>query len=221
MWWIRQAVGRAVADHARTIRLPVHLLDQINHLARVSRELTLELGREPTSAEIALASDLIDESDREQIQARLSKGKRLSSRQARVLRQKTRKVRYILALEQEPAGLDTPVGDEDNSVLADFVPNEFRDAPFESTAQVLLKEDVARVLVGLSERQREVIILRFGLRDGESHTLEEIGQQYGVTRERIRQIEAKALRLLRHPVRSKILRDYLKPSTPKRQDAST
>ena len=179
-WWIRQAITRAIADQARTIRIPVHMVETINKLVRVSRRLVQEYGREPTSEEIGRGMDLPAE-----------------------------RVREILKVAQEPVSLETPIGEEEDSNLGDFVPDLTMMTPAEAASQQLLKETVEDVLSSLTLRERRVLQLRFGLDDGRSRTLEEVGREFGVTRERIRQIEAKALRKLRHPSRSKRLRDYL------------
>ena len=179
-WWIRQAISRAIADQARTIRIPVHLVDTINRLARVSRRLAQELGRDPTTAEIAAVAGMPAE-----------------------------RVREILRISQEPVSLETPVGQEEDSTLGEFIEDERALAPVDAAAATLLREQVQEVLWTLNERERRVIELRFGLDDGRIYTLEEVGKAFGVTRERIRQIEAKALRKLRHPHRSRKLRDFL------------
>ena len=179
-WWIRQAITRAIADQARTIRIPVHMVETINKLVRVSRRLVQEYGREPTSEEIGLGMDLPAE-----------------------------RVREIIKVSQEPVSLETPIGEEEDSHLGDFVPDTETLAPADAAGQQLLKETVEEVLSSLTLRERRVLQLRFGLEDGRSRTLEEVGREFGVTRERIRQIEAKALRKLRHPSRAKRLRDYL------------
>ena len=179
-WWIRQAITRAIADQARTIRIPVHMVETINKLLRVSRRLVQEYGREPTSEEIGAGMDVPPE-----------------------------KVREILKISQEPVSLETPIGEEEDSHLGDFIEDRSTLAPAEAASYQLLKEQVDDVLFTLSEREAKVLQLRFGLEDGRSRTLEEVGRDFGVTRERIRQIEAKALRKLRHPTRSKKLRDFL------------
>lgn len=179
-WWIRQAITRSIADQARTIRIPVHMVETINKLIRVSRQLLQELGREPTPEEIAKVMDMSEE-----------------------------KVREILKIAQEPVSLETPIGEEEDSHLGDFIPDEDVPAPAEAAAFTMLKEQLVEVLDTLTEREQKVLILRFGLEDGHARTLEEVGKQFDVTRERIRQIEAKALRKLRHPSRSKKLKDYL------------
>jgi RNA polymerase primary sigma factor len=179
-WWIRQAITRAIADQARTIRIPVHMVETINKLLRVSRRLVQEYGREPTSEEIGLGMEVPPE-----------------------------KVREILKISQEPVSLETPIGEEEDSHLGDFIEDRGALAPSEAASYQLLREQVDDVLYTLSEREARVLQLRFGLEDGRSRTLEEVGRDFGVTRERIRQIEAKALRKLRHPSRSKKLRDFL------------
>ena len=179
-WWIRQAITRAIADQARTIRIPVHMVETINKLLRVSRRLVQEYGREPTSKEIGAGMEVPPE-----------------------------KVREILKISQEPVSLETPIGEEEDSHLGDFIEDRSALAPSEAASYQLLKEQVDDVLDTLSDREARVLQLRFGLEDGRSRTLEEVGRDFGVTRERIRQIEAKALRKLRHPSRSKKLRDFL------------
>ena len=179
-WWIRLAITRAIADHARTIRIPVHMVETINKLIRVSRQLLQELGREPTPEEIAAELDMPVE-----------------------------RVREILKISQEPVSLETPIGEEEDSHLGDFIQDDNVPVPAEAAAQTLLKEQLDEVLDTLTEREQKVLRLRFGMDDGRARTLEEVGKEFDVTRERIRQIEAKALRKLRHPSRSRKLRDYL------------
>ena len=179
-WWIRQAITRAIADQARTIRIPVHMVETINKLVRVSRRLVQEYGREPTSEEIGRELELPPE-----------------------------RVREIMKVSQEPVSLETPIGEEEDSHLGDFLPDEAALAPADAASHQLLKEQVMDVLSSLTPRERKVLELRFGLEDGRSRTLEEVGREFNVTRERIRQIEAKALRKLRHPTRSRKLKDYL------------
>jgi RNA polymerase primary sigma factor len=179
-WWIRQAITRAIADQARTIRIPVHMVETINRLIRISRRLLQDLGREPTSEEIAAQMEISPE-----------------------------KVREIIKVSQEPVSLETPIGEEEDSHLGDFIEDHTALAPAEAASHQLLKEQVEDVLDSLTERERKVLQLRFGLDDGRSRTLEEVGKEFHVTRERIRQIEAKALRKLRHPSRSRKLKDYL------------
>lgn len=179
-WWIRQAITRAIADQARTIRIPVHMVETINKLIRIQRQLLQELGRDPSAEEIATEMDMSPE-----------------------------KVREIQKIAQEPVSLETPIGEEDDSHLGDFIPDDDALAPADAAAYELLKEQLEDVLDTLTEREENVLRLRFGLDDGRTRTLEEVGKVFGVTRERIRQIEAKALRKLRHPSRSKRLKDFL------------
>lgn len=179
-WWIRQAITRAIADQARTIRIPVHMVETINKLIRVSRQLLQDLGREPTPEELSVEMAMPVE-----------------------------KVREILKIAQEPVSLETPIGEEEDSHLGDFIPDDDIPAPAEAAAFTLLKEQLMEVLDTLTDREEKVLRLRFGLDDGRARTLEEVGKEFNVTRERIRQIEAKALRKLRHPSRSKKLKDYL------------
>ncbi len=178
-WWIRQAITRALADQARTIRIPVHMVETINRLIKISRQLLQELGRDPTVEEIAHEMGLTPE-----------------------------KVREVIKISQEPISLETPIGEEEDSHLGDFIEDQEAVAPAEAASVMLLKEKMADVLQNLTDRERKVLVLRFGLEDGHQRTLEEVGQEFGVTRERIRQIEAKALRKLRHPSRGKALKDY-------------
>ena len=179
-WWIRQAITRSIADQARTIRIPVHMVETINKLMRVQRQLIQEYGREPTPEEIAAEMDLSVE-----------------------------KVREIIKIAQEPVSLETPIGEEEDSHLGDFIPDDDVPAPADAAARSMLREQLMEVLDTLTEREQKVLKLRFGLEDGRTRTLEEVGKQFDVTRERIRQIEAKALRKLRHPSRSKKLKDFL------------
>ena len=179
-WWIRQAITRAIADQARTIRIPVHMVETINKLIRIKRQLLQELGRDPTPEEIALEMEMEPE-----------------------------KVREILKIAQEPVSLETPIGEEEDSHLGDFIPDDEVQAPSDVATFTLLREQLSNVLHTLTDREQKVLRLRFGLDDGRARTLEEVGKEFDVTRERIRQIEAKALRKLRHPSRSKKLKDYL------------
>ena len=179
-WWIRQAITRAIADQARTIRVPVHMVETINKLSRYQRQLTLELNREPTDEELAKKMGMSPD-----------------------------KVREVIKIAQDPVSLETPIGEEEDSHLGDFVPDESNMSPEDFTIHEMLKEEIGDVLLTLTEREEQVLRLRFGLDDGSPKTLEEVGQMFGVTRERIRQIEAKALRKLRHPSRSRKLKDFL------------
>lgn len=179
-WWIRQAITRALADQARTIRVPVHMVETINKMARVQRQMTLELNREPSEEELADKMGISVD-----------------------------KVREVMKISQDPVSLDTPIGEEDDSHLGDFIKDERSMSPEEYATNEILKEEIKNVLMTLQEREQEVLELRFGLVDGTSHTLEEVGKKFNVTRERIRQIEAKALRKLRHPSRAKKLKDFL------------
>ena len=179
-WWIRQAITRAIADQARTIRIPVHMVETINKLVRISRQLLQELGRDPHPEEVAREMGI-----------------------------SVARVHEIMKIAQEPVSLETPIGEEEDSHLGDFIEDEAAPAPAEAASFMLLREQLEEVLETLTDREKNVLRLRFGLEDGRSRTLEEVGQSFGVTRERIRQIEAKALRKLRHPSRSKVLRDFL------------
>ena len=179
-WWIRQSISRAIADHARTIRIPVHMVETINRVSRASHELVQDLGRDPTTGEIAQKLNLSQE-----------------------------KVEEIMRVAQEPISLETPVGEEDDSHLGDFIQDEDASEPADAATFTMLREQLAGVLKTLTPREEKVLCLRYGLTDGKMHTLEEVGEEFDVTRERIRQIEAKALRKLRHPSRSKILKDFL------------
>jgi RNA polymerase primary sigma factor len=208
-WWIRQAISRAIADQARTIRIPVHMVETINRLIRTQRRLLQELGREPTSKEIALEMELLSEEDHLAIDQARSSGQPLDPAVERRWRRAATKVRRIIRIAQEPMSLETPIGSEENSYLGDFIEDESVVGPVDAASKQLLKEQMQDILDSLSERERKVLEMRFGLVDGQGRTLEEVGQEFGVTRERIRQIEAKALRKLRHPIRSRKLRDYL------------
>ena len=208
-WWIRQAISRAIADQARTIRIPVHMVESINRQIRVQRRLMQELGRDPTPEEIALEMEYLPPEDRELIEAAQATGQPMEAGLNRRLQIAAAKVRRVMRISQEPMSLETPVGTEDNSSLADFIEDDSLPGPADQASRHLLKEQMEEILKGLSERERKVLEMRFGLKDGTARTLEEVGQEFGVTRERIRQIEAKALRKLRHPIRSRKLRDYL------------
>jgi RNA polymerase primary sigma factor len=213
-WWIRQAISRAIADQARTIRIPVHMVETISHLIRAQRRLQQELGRDPTPEDIALDPDMaatvgLEEEERELIQEVLNNEVRLDPLMERKLRRATNRVEQIMRISQEPMSLETPVGTEEDSYLGDFIRDESILEPDDATSKQLLREQMRTILNSLNQRERRVLEMRFGLKDGRGHTLEEVGQAFGVTRERIRQIEAKALRKLRHPLRSRKLRDYL------------
>lgn len=208
-WWIRQAITRAIADQARTIRIPVHMVETINRVNRISRRLTQELGREPTAEEIALEMDFLPLEERRAILEAQARGELLDPMLMRHLRRAALKVRRIIKISQEPMSLEMPVGQEENSSLADFIEDESVMAPADQASRELLREQMRDALEVLSDRERQVLEMRFGLIDGQPRTLEEVGQAFQVTRERIRQIEAKALRKLRHPLRSRKLKDYL------------
>ncbi len=208
-WWIRQAISRAIADQARTIRIPVHMVESINRQVRIQRRLAQELGRDPSPEEIALEMDLLAPEDRQAIEASVRAHKTLDPELQRRWQRAAQKVQRISRVSQEPMSLDMPVGQEENSYLGDFIEDDNLPGPADAASHQLLREQMQDILDQLSPREREVLEMRFGLGDGTSHTLEEVGQYFGVTRERIRQIEAKALRKLRHPIRSRKLRDYL------------
>ncbi len=208
-WWIRQAISRAIADQARTIRIPVHMVETINRLMRVQRQLTQDLGAEPSAEQIALEMDFLSAEDTQAIKLIRRDGIKMDAALQRKLRRAAQKVRRIMRLSQEPMSLEMPIGQEDNSQLGDFIEDDKVPGPVDAASRQLLKEQIRSALGVLSEREREVLEMRFGLTDGQDHTLEEVGKHFGVTRERIRQIEAKALRKLRHPTRSRQLRDYL------------
>jgi RNA polymerase primary sigma factor len=208
-WWIRQAISRAIADQARTIRIPVHMVETINRLVRIQRELLQKLGADPSAEQIALEMDFMTKDEREAIKLLRREGRPLDPNLQRKLRRAAQKVRKIMRISQEPMSLDMPIGQEDSSQLGDFIPDENMPGPVESANKQLVKEQIRNALGVLSDREREVLQMRFGLQDGQDHTLEEVGKHFGVTRERIRQIEAKALRKLRHPTRSRQLREYL------------
>ncbi len=208
-WWIRQAISRAIADQARTIRIPVHMVDTINRLIHAQRRLTQQFGREPTPEELALELGYLEPEEREIVERALNTGEPLDPALERKLRRAAQKVQRILRVAQEPMSLETPVGDEEESSLIDFVEDNSMPTPGDEASRSMLKEQMQDVLKALTPREREVLELRFGLKDGRFYTLEEVGRKLGVTRERVRQIEAKALRKLRHPQRSHKLRDYL------------
>lgn len=208
-WWIRQAISRAIADQARTIRIPVHMVETINRLMRVQRDLIQELGGEPSAEQIALEMEFLSAEETNAIKEIREAGIRMDPGLQRKLRRAAQKVRKIMRISQEPMSLEMPIGQEDSSLLGDFIPDDNVLGPVDAASRQLLKEQIRSALGVLSEREREVLEMRFGLQDGQDHTLEEVGKHFGVTRERIRQIEAKALRKLRHPTRSRQLRDYL------------
>jgi RNA polymerase primary sigma factor len=208
-WWIRQAISRAIADQARTIRIPVHMVETINRLMRVQRRLVQELGREPTSEELALEMEMLEPEEISAILRSHAEETALDPGLDRKWRRAAAKVRKIIRIAQEPMSLETPVGTEESSQLGDFIEDETMPEPVDAAARELLKEQVQSALSVLTERERQVLEMRFGLQDGKDYTLEEVGKYFNVTRERIRQIEAKALRKLRHPTRSRHLRDYL------------
>ncbi len=208
-WWIRQSISRSIADQARTIRIPVHIFETFNRLMQVQRQLTQTLGRTPTPEEMALEADFLDPKDKQQIQ-RLKGNMNLLPHDVRLRwMHAASKVGQVLRAAEEPVSLESPVGSEDNSMLGDFIEDEEAQEPMDAAAREMLREQVKNALAVLSPREREVMEMRFGLLDGKDHTLEEVGQAFNVTRERIRQIEAKALRKLRHPTRSRQLRDFL------------
>jgi RNA polymerase primary sigma factor len=208
-WWIRQAISRAIADQARTIRIPVHMFETINRLMRTQRRLVQDLGREPTSEELALEMDFLEPEIRMAITRKLDAEEPIEPSLERKWKRAAAKVRSIMRIAQEPMSLETPIGSEDSSQLGDFIEDDSMPEPVDAAAKELLKEQVENALSVLSERERQVLEMRFGLLDGKDYTLEEVGKYFNVTRERIRQIEAKALRKLRHPTRSRHLRDYL------------
>jgi len=209
-WWIRQAVSRAIADQARTIRIPVHMYETINKIVKVQRDLVQQLSHEPTVEELALELDYMTPEESAAIKRALANDEPLDPALNRKWRTAVSKIRDILRIAMDPMSLETPVGNQDDSTeLGDFLPDESVLEPGDAASKELLREQIRDVLGFLTDREREVLEMRFGLNDGKDHTLEEVGKSFGVTRERIRQIEAKALRKLRHPSRSKSLRDYL------------
>jgi len=208
-WWIRQSINRSIAEQARTIRIPVHLFESITRILRAQRTLTQQLGREPTNEELALEVGYLPASDMQSILRAHAEGQQLVPEVQRRLEYAIQKVDRVLRSAEEPVSIDGPVGDEESSSLGDFIEDEDAPSPIDAAARQMLREQVQSALTSLSEREREVLELRFGLKDGKEHTLEEVSRYFDVTRERIRQIEAKALRKLRHPSRSRQLRDYL------------
>jgi RNA polymerase primary sigma factor len=208
-WWIRQSINRSIAEQARTIRIPVHLFESITRILRTQRTLIQELGRDPTTEELALEVGYLPASDVQAILRAHSEEQPLPPDLQHRLDVATQKIDRVLRSAEEPVSIDGPVGDEESSSLGEFIEDEDAPSPIEAAARQMLREQVQRALTSLSDREREVLELRFGLKDGKDHTLEEVSRYFDVTRERIRQIEAKALRKLRHPSRSRQLRDYL------------
>jgi RNA polymerase primary sigma factor len=208
-WWIRQSINRSIAEQARTIRIPVHLFESITRILRAQRHLTQELGRDPTNEELALEIGYLPATEVQTILKAQAAGTEVPAVVQRHWEYATQKVGRILRSAEEPVSLEGPVGDEDSSSLGDFIEDEDALEPMDAAAREMLREQVQHALTALSERERQVLELRFGLLDGKDHTLEEVSRYFNVTRERIRQIEAKALRKLRHPTRSRQLRDYL------------
>ncbi len=209
-WWIRQGIGRAIADQGRTIRIPIHVVEDINRVLRITRRVTQELGREPSADEIALEMEgLLSDGDKVSIEEARSNGGPLDPVVQRRWKRAAAKVRRIIRISQEPMSLEMPIGSGEDSSLVDFIVDESIPGPIDTASRELLREQMKDLLDALSPRERGVLELRFGLKDGQSRTLEEVGKLFGVTRERVRQIEAKALRKLRHPKSSRKLRDYL------------
>lgn len=208
-WWIRQSINRSIAEQARTIRIPVHLFESISRILRAQRHLTQVLGRDPTKAELAMEIGYLSASDVQTILRARNENRPIKPELQVRLDIATQKVSRILRSAEEPVSLEGPVGDEDSSSLGDFIEDEDAPSPMDSAAREMLREQVRHALASLSDREREVLELRFGLIDGKEHTLEEVSRYFSVTRERVRQIEAKALRKMRHPARSRDLRDYL------------
>jgi RNA polymerase primary sigma factor len=208
-WWIRQSINRSIAEQARTIRIPVHLFESISRILRAQRNLTQELGREPTTRELAMEVGYLPPADVQTVLRAQAEETPLDPAVQKRLESATQKVDRVLRSAEEPVSLDGPVGGEDSSQLGDFIEDDDAPSPIDSAAREMLREQIRQALEGLQERERQVLELRFGLTDGKDHTLEEVSRYFNVTRERIRQIEAKALRKLRHPTRSRPLRDYL------------
>jgi len=208
-WWIRQSINRSIAEQARTIRIPVHLFESISRILRSQRQLVQQLGREPTTGELALEVGYLSTQDVDEIVRARKRGDEPDPEIQRRWEMATSKVDRILRSAEEPVSIDSPVGDEDSSQLGDFIQDDDALEPMDAAAREMLREQVQHALAALSERERQVLELRFGLIDGKDHTLEEVSRYFNVTRERIRQIEAKALRKLRHPSRSRQFRDYL------------
>ncbi|MBK8783533.1 MAG: sigma-70 family RNA polymerase sigma factor [Anaerolineales bacterium] len=208
-WWIRQSINRSIAEQARTIRIPVHLFESISRILRAQRHLTQVLGRDPNNEELALEVGYLSAADVQEVLRAHAEGKTVIPEIQQRLDIASQKIHRVLRSAEEPVSLEGPVGDEDSSTLGDFIEDEDAPSPMDAAAKEMLREQVQHALASLSEREREVLELRFGLKDGKEHTLEEVSRYFDVTRERIRQIEAKALRKLRHPARSRELRDYL------------
>jgi len=208
-WWIRQSINRSIAEQARTIRIPVHLFESISRILRAQRQLTQELGREPTTRELAMEVGYLHAADVQTVLRAKAEERPLDPAVQRRLESATQRVDRVLRSAEEPVSLEGPVGDEDSSQLGDFIEDDDAPSPMDAAAREMLREQIQQALDGLQDRERQVLELRFGLTDGKDHTLEEVSRYFNVTRERIRQIEAKALRKLRHPTRSRPLRDYL------------
>jgi RNA polymerase primary sigma factor len=208
-WWIRQSISRYIAEHARTIRIPVHMYESISRVLRIQRFLTQKLGRDPTTEEIALESEYLEEDAAHAIRQAVNNHLPIDSIHAIAWEDASDKIRNILKVAEEPISLERPIGDEDNSTLGDFIEDQEAAVPMDEATKEILREHVRSSLSTLTERERQVLELRFGLVDGRDHTLEEVSQFFNVTRERIRQIESKALRKLRHPSRSSDLREFL------------
>ena len=208
-WWIRQVISRAIADQSRTIRIPVHMVDSINRLTRVQQELLQQTGREPSAEQLALEMEFLEPADARAIRRLQGRGEELSVELARVLRHAVQKIHKIQRISQEPVSLETMVGEDGGSTLRELIADDTAVSPAAAASQQMLKEQVHSALDVLSEREREVLEMRFGLRDGAHMTLGELGQRFGITKERVRQLEARALRKLRHPTRNRTLREYL------------
>ena len=209
IWWIRQVISRAIADQARTIRIPVHMVDSINRLTRVQQELLQKMGQEPTVEQLALEMEMLEPADERAIRRLQGRGEDLPPELARVMRRAVQKVRKIQRISQEPISLETMVGEDGGSTLRELIADDTAVSPAAAASQQMLKEQVHSALDVLNDREREVLELRFGLRDGAHMTLAELGQRFGITKERVRQLEARALRKLRHPTRNRMLREYL------------
>lgn len=208
-WWIRQSINRSIAEQARTIRIPVYLFDSITRILRAQHQLTQELGRDPSFEELALEVGYLSTSEVQVVLRARAENQPLEAAVQRKLDSAVRRIGRVLRAAEDPVSLDGPVGGDDSSRLEDFIPDEDLISPLDSAAREMLREQIQRALATLTERERQVLELRFGLADGQSHTLDEVSDFYEVTRERIRQIEAKALRKLRHPAQTRLLRDYL------------